>query len=74
MGSPKGCDVGQELGLDRQAGGFPLSDRFVQKSRESSRAVSNVTSGRIWIAKAIFPYSGPYFMSNLHLKVNYALI
>ena len=48
--------------------------RLVQQSRESSRAVSNVTSGRIWIAKAIFPYSGPYFMSNLHLKVNYALI
>ena len=30
VGPPKGCDVGQELGLDGQAGEFPLSDRFAE--------------------------------------------
>ena len=30
VGPPKGWDVGQELGLDRQAGVFPLFDRFAE--------------------------------------------
>ena len=30
VGPPKGRDVGQELGLDRQPGVFPLSNRFAE--------------------------------------------
>ena len=30
MGPPKGRDVAQELGLDRQAGALPLSNRFAE--------------------------------------------